>query len=436
MMMRYSLPLVILAALQSPSFGQVNLTEAPKAGDLSRYSIELHVSGRLIVGEAGKRQEIKLDAKARHAFAEKTLAAADGLPLRSVRYYGEAAATVLVGSDIEKHALPADRKLVVASRTADGLSCYCPSGPLTREELDLVSEHFDPHCLAGLLPGKAVAVGDTWIVGNAAAQAACLFDGLIKNSLAGKLIQVKDGVAGFAITGTTEGLENGAKVSLAIDAAGKFDAASNRVIELVWKQADDREQGPASPASKLEATVLLKREALPEAPKEFADAALAGLAIEPPGHLTRLHFVDSKGRYRFDYPRDWHVTGQTDDHLVLRLLDRGEFIAQATITWWKKADPGKHAAVNDFKKAVGDSPGWISTRILEEGEIPIDGGRWLYRLQAEGKMEEQPAVQAFHLLAGSNGDQVAVTLSMKPERMKALGGRGISLVKAIEFGRK
>jgi len=51
-------------------------------------------------------------------------------------------------------------------------------------------------------------------------------------------------------------------------------------------------------------------------------------------------------------------------------------------------------------------------------------------------MEAQPAVQLFHMLAGPQGDQVAVTFAMKPEKVKALGARDLGLVKAIEFGTK
>lgn len=438
MLLRLRLPLLLLLALGSHASAQpVNLTESPKPGDCSRYVVELNVSGHLIVTQDGKKLEIKLDAKARHAFAERTLAVADGLPLRSARHFEEAAASAVVGSDKEDHALPADRRLFVAARTTDGLFCFSPAGPVSREELDLVAEHFDPHSLAGLLPGKAVSVNDTWAVGNAAVQTACLFDGLIKNSLVGKLVDVKDGIATFAVTGTAEGIENGAKVRLSVTATGKFHLATSRVIEVVWRQSDEREQGPASPASKLEASVVLKREVLAQAPKDLVDAALAGVPMgEPPATATHLRYADPKGRYQFVYPREWHITGQTDNHLVLRLLDRGELQAQATITAWKKAEPGKHATVEEFKKAVGDSPGWLPTRVLEDGEVPIDGGRWLYRLTAEGKMEEQPALQGFHMLAGPQGDQVAVTFALKPEKVKALGNRDLGLVKAIEFGKK
>lgn len=435
---RRAAALFALLLLASPVRAQtVNLAELPNPSDYSRYTIDLAVSGRLIVTQEGKKQELKLDAKARHIFAEKVLAVAEGLPVRSARHFAEAAASATVGGDREDHALAADRRLIVAQRNPDGLFCFSPAGPVTRGELDLVSDHFDPHCLAGLLPGKAVNVGDTWGVGNLAAQTACLFDGLVKNALVGKLVEVKDGFATFTVTGTAEGIENGAKVSLTINAAGKFHLASNRVVEIVWKQSDDREQGPVSPASKVEATVTLKREILAQVPNELTDAALAAVPKgDPPAQLTYLRYSDPKGRYQFVYPRDWHITGQTDSHLVLRLLDRGEFVAQATVTAWKKADPGKHTAPDEFKKAVGESPGWVATKLVEEREVAIDGGRWLYRLTAEGKMEDLAAVQSFHLLAGPQGDQVAVTFAMKPEKVQALGTRDLGLVGAIEFGKK
>ena len=61
-------------------------------------------------------------------------------------------------------------------------------------------------------------------------------------------------------------------------------------------------------------------------------------------------------------------------------------------TAWKKADAGKHATPDEFKKAVAESPGWVAVRVLEEGELPAGGGRWLYRLTAEGRIEDVPVV--------------------------------------------
>jgi hypothetical protein len=287
------------------------------------------------------------------------------------------------------------------------------------------------------LPGKAVNVGDTWTISPAAAQAACQFDGLVKHELTGKLTAAADGKATFTIEGTAEGIELGAPVKLTIAATGAFDLTAKRVVALSWKQKDDREQGPVAPASQVDVTVTLKRVPLTEAPKELADSALATVPrADVPPAMTLLRHTDPKGNYSLVYARDWHITGQTDQHLILRLLDKGEFVAQATVALWKKVDAGKHTPAEEFKKAVTATPGWTATRVLEDAEATTPDGRWLYRLVAEGKAEELAVVQGFHLLAGPQGDQVAITLAMKPEQVKAVGTRDRELVQAVHFPKK
>ena len=79
---------------------QVVLAEAPAAGDYARYSVELDLTGKLIVTQEGNKETIRLEAKARHVFSERTLTVADGLPARSARHYEDAVASAVV--DVEK----------------------------------------------------------------------------------------------------------------------------------------------------------------------------------------------------------------------------------------------------------------------------------------------------------------------------------------------
>ena len=433
---------LVLLALVSPAAAQpVNLTEKVAPGDRATYTLELELRGNLIVVQDGMKQPVRLEASARHAFAERVLAVGDGLATSSARHYTEARAAAAVAGEKHVRALPEDRRLIIARRGPDGLFCFAPGGPLSRDELDLVTEHFNPHSLAGLLPGKVVSVNDTWLLTDNATQAACLFHGVLKNGLTGKLTAVKDGVATFTVEGSAEGIENGAKVSLAINAVGTFDVAAGRVTSLTWKQKDTREQGAVNPASEIEVEVKLKREPLDPLPNELSDEAVANLpGRDVPAKLTELRQSDAKGRYRLTHPRGWYVTGQTDYHLVLRLVERGELVAQATITAWRTVEPGKHSTIEEFKKAVADVPGWVAGKIVTEGELPAGGdgrdGHWLYRQTVEGKIDNQPAIQTFYLLAGPRGDQVAVTVIVKPEMVKVVGSRDVELVRAIELGKK
>lgn len=424
--------LLAVLLLASPAAAQpVNLTETPRAGDACRYTLDLKLTGQLVLTENGAKQAVPLTATARHRFAEKTLAAADGLPERSVRRYDEATSTATVGGDKSDRALPADRKLVVARRTPAGVFAFCPAGPLSRDDLDLVAEHFDPHSLPGLLPGKAVNVGDDWPVSDATAQAAGLLDKLTRNGLRGKLVSVDNGTATFAVSGTIEGVENGAKVSLTVDATGTFDVSAGRVTSVTWKQTDDRAAGPVTPAAKVEATITLRREFNGGVPAELS----AELPAEAPAAATMLRQPGAGGGYEILHPRDWHVTGMTDTHLVLRLLDGGEFVAQATVTPWAKAAPGQHAAPDDFKKAAAAAPGWVPGRVVADGELPAAEEHWVYRYVAEGKAQDVPVVRAVYLVAGPRGDQLVVTVVAPAGRAAALAGRDAALATGIRFGR-
>ena len=437
MLRRGTFALLALVACESLTFAQVNLAEAPTVGECVKYTVELDLVGKLILMQEGAKEELRLEAKARHIFAERTLAVEGGLPVRSARHYDEAVASAVVGGEKADRTLAVDRKLIVALWKSDGLLCFSPAGALTRDDLDLVTEHFTPQCLAGLLPGKTVNIGDTWPISPTAAQMACLFDGLIKHNLTGKLTAVANGQATFTVEGTAEGIENGSPVKLVISATGTFDTNAKRIVAFTWKQKDDRAQGPVSPASQVDATVTLKRELLAQAPKELADAALTAVPKgDVPAAMTLLRHSEPKGRYTLVYPRDWHITGQTDAHLILRLLDKGEFIAQATVVAWKKAEPGKHTPADEFKKAVSNVPGWTIIRVLEDAEVPMTDGRWQYRIAAEGKIDELPVVQSFCLLAGPQGDQAAITFAMKPDKVKAVGTRDRELVNALGFPAK
>jgi hypothetical protein len=133
------------------------------------------------------------------------------------------------------------------------------------------------------------------------------------------------------------------------------------------------------------------------------------------------------------HDRDWHVVGTTDSHLVLRLLDRGDFMAQANLTWWKKAEDGKHLTPDEFKKIISLSPGWELEEILESSEIATDEGRWLYRITAKGDLDGIKVIQNFFCLANGKGDQMIVTFTMKPGNVSKIGTRDVALVNSIEL---
>jgi hypothetical protein len=152
----------------------------------------------------------------------------------------------------------------------------------------------------------------------------------------------------------------------------------------------------------------------------------------PAPTLTQLDYRDPQGRFSFLYPREWHVTAQAKEHLVMRYMDRGDFVAQMTITPWKKADKGKHMTADEFKQAMNDTAGWEPEKELQASEVPAENGKWIYRFSALGQMDGVAAVQNFYLIATPEGEQMILIFTMTPKQVDKLGARDLSLVTSLE----
>jgi hypothetical protein len=428
---------VLLAVARLAAAQTYPLAEPVQAGDCCKLHLEMTLTGELKVVRDGKPVPLKLTASARHDFAERVLDVGKaGLAEKTARVYDQARATIGAGDERSERTLRKERRLVVAQRHADQYVVYSPAGPLTREELELTAEHLDTLFLTGLLPGKPVAVGETWKVGNAVAQALCSFEGLTEHSLGCKLEEVKDNVARVSVTGTATGIELGAMVKLTVDATYRFDLAHRHLTELAWHQKDDREQGPASPATSVETTTKLARSAIDE-PEDLTDVKLvsvpSGSDVPPP--LLALDYTDPKGRFDLSHGRDWQIVGQTDEHLVMRLMEQGDFVAQVTITPWTADATKKHMSADDFKEAMARTPGWEMDQELQAGEVPVpaDDGRWIYRVSALGKMDGLDVMQNFYLVAGADGKQVVLLFTLTPKKAQKLADRDLTMACSLDF---
>ncbi len=413
----------------------VRLGEVLQPGEYHRYELELTVTGKLKIDRDGKPDSLALKAEASHRFVERIEATdARGGAGKVIRHYEKAKSNSVVAGEKSARELAIDRRLTFAGRTESGTLHYSPLGPLFREELELIAEHFDTLVLAGLLPNKELKPGETWAVASEAAQHACQFEGITKNELAGTLISVEAGIAKFTIAGTAEGVEVGAATKTTVKASGTFDIKAGRIAELNWAQSDERAQGPASPAAEVTASVSLKRAILSEEPKELAPAIREKVpAGKVPAELTLLRYADADGKYGFTYPREWVIVGRTDEHLVIRLVEKSEFIAQVTLSSWKKMEPGQHATAEEFKQSFAKLPGWEPADTLEDGAIKAPAGHWLYKVAAKGKQDGAEVLQTFYLLAGPNGDQIAVSVLASPDKGGKTGAREGQLLGAIVF---
>jgi hypothetical protein len=408
-----------------------DLTEPVKVGDCFDIQLKMKVEGTLNVKRDSTPVKLPLQADAQHHFSERVLAVTPGgVTEKAARNYSSARILIHILRDRMEHSLRPDRRLIVAQRHKDECLVYSPAGALTRQELDLTQRHFDTLFIMGLLAGKQVGVGDTWAVAPHVAQAMGNYEGVVESDLTGKVARIDEAVAVFSVSGKVTGVDSGALVKSTVEATGKFDRATHCLVELEWKQKDDREQGPVSPASSFESVNHVVRKKIDQ-PEQLNDVALISVpeGYEPPLPMTQLEHSDAKGRFSLLHLRNWHIVGQTDNHIVFRLLDRGSFIAQATIAPWKSADPGKHMTPEEFIEQVNKTPNWQPAETpLQAGEVPSTDKRWIFRYSTLGQLAGEEVLQNFYLVAAPTGEQVAVTFTLTPKQAEKLAAADLSFV--------
>ena len=275
-----------------------------------------------------------------------------------------------------------------------------------------------------------------WKVSNAATQCLCNFEGLTEQDLTGKLEEVKEERARFRITGTASGIDMGALVKLTITGQGEFDLKTKRLVKLDWDQKDDREAGPVNPATHVQSHTVVQRERI-EQPGLLSDTALVSVPDEgnkpPPATMTQLDLHDTKGRFDLLYSREWQVVSQNDTRLIMRLMERGDFVCQVTITPWNAAGKGKHLTPEEFKTEMNRTPGWELEKELQAGEVPSQTkGRYLYRLSLLGSLDGVAVLQNYYLVATPEGEQVVVAFTMSPKQVDKLGARDLALVDSLD----
>jgi hypothetical protein len=397
--------------------------------------ISMDLMGTLKLHQDGREIVLKETATAVHDYVERLLEEGmEGTAGKAARTYREAKVSITVDAEKIERTLRPERRFVMAQRERgqDGVLAYCPKGHFTREELD-VTDHFDTLAVSGLLPGKPVTIGETWKIGNVTTQALCHLQALSEHTLNAKLERVQGDVATITVTGKATGIDLGASVNVTVTATCRFDTKTHRLVSVDWVQKDERGPGPVSPASTLEIIIKLNRTPI-EPVTELSDVLLVPVRdVTPERNWTDLYFKDAKARFELEHARDWQLVGRTDEHVVMRLMDHGELVAQVTIAPWNKSEPGKHLSADEFKSVAANSPGWDQETLIKAEETKLPNGQWAYLIAAEGDLDGVRAVQYTYLVAGPNGDQVVLTFTMTPTQTQKLGSRDVEFVQGLQL---
>lgn len=430
----------------------------PEQEQTDRVRFKLDVEGE-IFAPAGRdappvRRPIVVDA--RFDFLETVRTTESGITAR--RCYRDAAAEVRVDGESRATRLADDARDISVVLRGTTPAPHLEGGFLSREELDLLETPFDPLLLDRLLPGRSVAVAESWPVAADAAAGLLAIDTIESGGLEATLETVENGQATVKVTGIVDGAADGVPTHVTVEGTVTVTASGDSaavmlegpVVRAEVALRERREASHVSPGFDVEARLTAVRTPHADAGRHAAESASgtttaarvdarvgAGVGMGSRRQGTgRPGFVwhgDAANRYDLVYDDRWRVIEDGVEGMVMRLVDRGALVAQCSVTALPRAASQSPPSIAEVERDIEKSLAGQFGRIEHSSEAARSDGVRIVRVAVAGRAGDLPFRWIHHVLTDAAGHRLAVTCMLEQALEKRFGAADRELIDGISL---
>jgi hypothetical protein len=431
---RFLTALTLLFARNAWAERSHDLRPTVKPSDTVRVEAQLEVGGDVKLADEGRPRTLKMTVSATLEYDEKTVAvhAAEKNRGRSVRHYHQARATIKIDNGSLEPELRHDRRTIVADDTDGRVTIFSPTGPLTRDELDLVDLPATSLLLDRLLPQRPVPVGERWRHDDSLLAELLGLDAVSQSDVQSQLKEVTGDRARLELSGHVLGAVGGVATEIEVKAKYRFDFNQHRITGLGLLIKEKRAIGLVNTGLDVVAKLQLAL-APAEGDGELSDSALAQLPLDPRPEFLALECEAPSKKFRIYHNRNWHLMTDAGELLALRYLDRGELIAQCNISSLADAEPGKQPSLTTFQRDLERSLGESFERFVSASEATNSLGHRIYRVVAEGRVSELPIQWHYFRIADRDGHLAVFAFTVESDLVERLDDADELLSSTIAF---
>jgi hypothetical protein len=355
----------------------------------------------------------------------------DNVPL-AVRYYHHAEAVIKVDDSGRTPKLDDERRLIIAESNPERPILYCPDGPLTRQQLDLIDVVGDSLALDRLLPANPVAKDQTWSNDAAAMGQLLTLDSVAVCEVKSIVESFNSSYAKIRMAGSVQGTADGAATELEVRGVYLYDRQARRVTRFNLAVRELRSIGSATPGVDAVAKLQIRVEPLTNSEK-LSDAAVAKDSVAARRPARDLIFESAPLGLRFAHDRHWFVTSEQRETVTMRRVESGDLIAQCTLAALPAKSAGRQASLEQFQKDVTYSLGKNFGEMVSSREWQNAAGLYCYELVARGFVEEVPVEWHYFLLAPGSGERVSAAVTLEKPMVDRIGQADRALVESIQL---
>jgi hypothetical protein len=400
---------------------------------MARVEVAVQVGGDLKLVVEEKNKALPMSVVANLKYDERLLSLdAAGLPARSARYYYDTRAAIKVDTGGQKPALDPVRRLIVAERR-DKLAplLYCPTGHLLREELDLIDVPAGSLGVDELLPAEPVAFGESWKLSDETLARLLSLDAVAWGDVTSVLGEIKDNIAEIAAAGTVNGAVGGVSTEIELKAKYRYDLTQQRIVFVGLLIKEKRSVGHVGPGLDTVAKILMSITPISSS-QHLTDEQLARIPPDSSPNLAALEYVAASGQFRFEHDRRWYLTSDDAKLTILRLLDRGELVAQCNVSLLagEKKTP---VTLSEFQQDVQKSLGKNFGQFTSASQSTSEAGYSVLRVVARGNVSQLPIEWIYYLVQDSQGKRVSLAFTYEQELSERFAQADRALVSQLRL---
>jgi hypothetical protein len=407
------------------------LRAAQTTGWHQQVKVVVETEGELKLNPDGsevKRLPVKVQADL--AYVERTLGM--GKSLKTVRSYAQAQASIRLGDTDLATTLRDERRLIISQSDEKQAATFSPLGPLTREELELLDVPGSGLTLAALLPLRVVKVEQSWQQPDWAVARLLGLDVVNQHDVTGTLAEVKDNVATISLQGKVAGAIGGVTSEIELTGKLNFDLKQRAITWLALGFKENRAIGHAQPG--FEVAGKLRMVAAPiRAAEVVNDAALANLPLAASGATTLIDFTADSAGYAMAHDRRWNVMVDRHDATILRLVDRGDLIAQCNISRLPALAKGEQLTLEAFQEDVKKTLGKNFGQIVEAAQETGDNEIRALRVIVSGSTADLPIQWSYYHLSDASGNRASFVFTIEGSLVERFAQIDRELVSAFRF---
>ncbi len=397
----------------------VRLVPTAQEGSFRRLTAVVELEGELKLNPDGKKITTKpIQVIGKYEFDEKLLAlpvesktTKTTNPLRVVRHYTQAQAEIKLDRGSFKNTLRDDLRLIGAQATNETATLFCPLGPLTRDELELLRIPGEPLMWNRLLPTEEVQPGATWKPSDVALAMLLNIEVVTSNDVQAKFVGVEGQLAMMELSGNVVGAIGGVGTEFEIKAKYNFDQSQGQVTWLALGLKEKRAIGHAEPG--FEVTSRVRISATPRDSSGYlTEQMLNDVRLKFDPGMALLTHNSTAGGFELLHDRRWQVMADHRETTILRLVDNGDLIAQCNISRLHNQPEGKHLALDAFQREVTSTLGKNFGQIVEADQTTTDRGLRQLRVLVSGAAQDVPVQWTYYHLADNEGRGAAIVFTM------------------------